>query len=70
MNTDATYFISMFSHYYAQTIPNVNAGFIRGYIRKDIWVSLQGAYIRGAYLRDFTLYQEQLIDAIVAITMD
>ena len=53
MNTDATYAISMFSHYYAQIIPNVNAGFIRGYIRKDIWVSLQGAYIRGGLSSGF-----------------
>ena len=26
-------------------------------IHKDIWVSLQGGYIRGAYTWDFTVYK-------------
>ena len=39
----------MFIHYptYTQRIPNVSPGlvFLGAYIRKDIWVILQGAYI-------------------------
>jgi len=44
------YALSMFIHYPKHThrFPNINPGLIVGevYIRKDIWVSLQGAYIR------------------------
>ena len=38
-------------------IPNESPELIfGGYISKDIWVRLQGAYIQGAYTQDFMVH--------------